>query len=42
MQNKPKSEKPQPRTSTAQVSKPASSSSGNVYLHSKQELNYNM
>lgn len=34
----PKSENPQPRMSTAHVSKLASSSNGKVYLHSKQEL----
>lgn len=34
----PKSENPQPRTSKAQLSKPASSSNGYVYRHSKQEL----
>jgi len=37
--NEPRSEKPQPRMSTAQASMPASSSNGCVYLHSKQELN---
>jgi len=36
--NEPKSEKPHPRTSMAQASKPASSSKGYVHLHSKQEL----
>lgn len=38
MENKPKSEKPHPRTSIAQTSKPASSSNGYAVLHSKQEL----